>query len=170
VSADEPGTRFAGGAHVWTERHGRWWSSVVLRAHRDGGYRVRYDDWGPSADEDVPAARVASGSRRPPGRRGSLALELCAAIAAVATMVALGLGVAIFRDDAARPTLTAPPSDAAPSRDRLPREQAVWVEHDGAWCPAVVLAVPSEDVVLVHPLRHASGEDAWVTLDRVRLR
>ena len=170
-SVQTNGRSWARGAAIWAKHDGTWWHAVILRANADGTHRVRYDEWGASADEDLGGDHIASGLGAPPGRAGRWTLESIGASAAGIVLVALVVCFAILRDQ--RGALAAPSGLAtspAPALTALPRERTVWVERDGVWHPAVVLDALPGARVRVHYQDQWIDRDQDVTLDRVRLR
>lgn len=56
--AAAPAGRFSAGQHVQVLWNGTWYASTILAANPNGTYRIHYDGWASSWDEDVSADRI----------------------------------------------------------------------------------------------------------------
>ena len=59
------------GTPVLVEWRGRWWNATVLEARGASLWRIHYDGWSASWDEDVGRSRIVSRDATPPGPRAT---------------------------------------------------------------------------------------------------
>jgi hypothetical protein len=162
----EAASPFARGARVWVEWRGSWWDGTILSAAPDGRFRVHYDGWSSSWDEDVPPSRLAPKSGPPPGRRAGTPPVVRALLLAVVLAV-----IAIAGHLVARTQFDAPEGAPALSLGEATPGRAVWIEWQGTWWPGSVRSVDgSSGRVFVHYEDWSSDYDESVAPTRLRAR
>ncbi len=84
---------FPKGAPVLVEWKGRWWDGTVLEVKGARRWRIHYDGWSASWDEDVGPSRILARDAQPPGPRAGHGLALAPVLVGILVLGVLAIAI-----------------------------------------------------------------------------
>ncbi|AKF05714.1 hypothetical protein [Sandaracinus amylolyticus] len=168
---DAPHSAYRAGEKVIVEWRGSWWDATVVGVVGPREWRIHYDGWSSSWDEDVGPMRILPRGATPPGPRAGKGAGRAVLVLLALLAVAIAAVIVLVRGSDAPASVpgayTTPGTALAPS-DALSVGAPVWVEWNGTWYRATVLQTYDDGSARIHYDGWSDTLDETVARPRMR--
>ncbi|UJR81680.1 hypothetical protein [Sandaracinus amylolyticus] len=171
---DAPHSAYRVGEKVIVEWRGSWWDATVVGVVGPREWRVHYDGWSSSWDENVGPTRILPRAATPPGpRAGKGGARAVQVLFALLVVVIAAVIVFVKANDPPDPPASVPgayatPGTALTASDVLSVGAPVWVEWHGTWYRATVLQAYADGSARIHYDGWSDTFDETAARSRIR--